>query len=40
MPGWLSTDLDQFSITVVDAPVRSQIDAPVTEQMIVELYSK
>jgi ribosomal protein S4 len=25
---------------VVDAPVRAQIDAPVTEQMIVELYSK
>ncbi|MEX1163570.1 MAG: 30S ribosomal protein S4 [Nitriliruptor sp.] len=40
VPGWLSTDVDQFSVTVVEAPLRSQIDAPVTEQMIVELYSK
>ena len=40
VPGWLQSDPSDFKITVVDAPVRSQIDAPVQEQMIVELYSK
>ena len=40
MPGWLQTDQNAFRVTVVDVPVRSQIDTPVTEQMIVELYSK
>jgi small subunit ribosomal protein S4 len=40
IPGWLQTDADAFKITVIDRPVRSQIDAPVQEQMIVELYSK
>lgn len=40
VPGWLTSDTTAFSITVVDAPIRSQIDTPVTEQMIVELYSK
>jgi small subunit ribosomal protein S4 len=40
VPGWLTSDPDAFKITVIDRPVRSQIDAPVQEQMIVELYSK
>ena len=40
VPGWLESDANAFKVTVVDEPVRSQIDAPVTEQMIVELYSK
>jgi small subunit ribosomal protein S4 len=40
VPGWLRSEPSDFKITVVDAPVRSQIDAPVNEQMIVELYSK
>ena len=40
VPGWLQTDKSTFQIKIVDLPVRSQIDAPVTEQMIVELYSK
>jgi small subunit ribosomal protein S4 len=40
VPGWLQTDADAFKITVIDRPVRTQIDAPVQEQMIVELYSK
>ena len=40
VPGWLQTDADAFKVTVIDRPVRSQIDAPVQEQMIVELYSK
>ena len=40
VPGYLETNVDEFKITVRDVPVRSQIDAPVTEQLIVELYSK
>ena len=40
VPGWLQTDASDFKVTVVDVPVRTQIDAPVQEQMIVELYSK
>jgi small subunit ribosomal protein S4 len=40
VPGWLSSDPNAFKVTVNDLPVRSQIDAPVTEQAIVELYSK
>lgn len=40
VPGYLETDVDAFKITMRDEPVRSQIDAPVTEQLIVELYSK
>ncbi|MEX2325089.1 MAG: 30S ribosomal protein S4 [Nitriliruptoraceae bacterium] len=40
VPGWLQSDPNTFTVTVIDEPARSQIDAPVTEQMIVELYSK
>ncbi len=40
VPGWLHVEADNFKVTVQDVPARSQIDAPVTEQMIVELYSK
>lgn len=40
VPGWLSSDANAFKVTVNDLPARSQIDAPVTEQAIVELYSK
>ena len=40
IPGYLDTNTDEYMITVRDVPVRSQIDCPVTEQLIVELYSK
>ena len=40
VPGWLSSDPTDFKVTVNDLPVRSQIDAPVQEQAIIELYSK
>jgi small subunit ribosomal protein S4 len=40
MPAWLSLDVDKRQITVLAAPIRSQIDVPVQEQLIVELYSK
>ena len=39
-PGWLEADPATFQVRVVDLPMRSQIDTPVQEQMIVELYSK
>lgn len=40
IPGWLDVDLGKFTGKVLDLPVREQIDAPVAEQLIVELYSK
>jgi len=39
MPPWLEAGED-FSVTVRDLPLREQIDVPVREQLIVELYSK
>jgi small subunit ribosomal protein S4 len=40
IPGWLSVDPSKLQISVLDLPSRSQIDVPVQEQLIVELYSK
>ncbi len=40
IPGWLSVDQSKLQITVLDLPTRGQIDVPVQEQLIVELYSK
>lgn len=39
-PAWLESDLDTLSGTVVEMPLREQIDVPVNETLIVELYSK
>jgi len=39
-PAWLSSGEDGFAATVLDLPSRAQIDVPVREQLIVELYSK
>lgn len=39
-PGWLSKGDGGFEVTVSELPTRSQIDVPVREQLIVELYSK
>ncbi|MGZ0220596.1 MAG: 30S ribosomal protein S4, partial [Acidimicrobiales bacterium] len=38
-PAWLDSN-EQFQITVRELPIREQIDIPVREQLIVELYSK
>jgi len=38
-PAWLSRN-EQFQTTVLELPIREQIDIPVREQLIVELYSK
>lgn len=39
-PGWVSLDEDKRQISVLSTPSREQIDVPVQEQLIVELYSK
>ncbi len=39
-PAWLDKAADGFSVTVYSEPIREQIDVPLREQLIVELYSK
>ena len=39
-PAWIELGDNGFSVTVAELPVREQIDVPVREQLIVELYSK
>ncbi len=39
-PAWLAVGGDGFEVTVNEIPVREQIDIPVREHLIVELYSK
>ena len=38
-PAWLEPSGD-FQVTIRELPLREQIDVPVREQLIVELYSK
>src|ERR687898_725117 len=40
IPGWLSYDPAAISGRIVSMPTREQINLPVQEQLIVELYSK
>ena len=40
VPAWLDVTSADFKATVRDLPLREQIDVPVREQLIVELYSK
>ncbi|MBR0088010.1 MAG: 30S ribosomal protein S4 [Lachnospiraceae bacterium] len=40
VPGWLSQDQENLSGSVLALPNRSDIDVPVNEMLIVELYSK
>ena len=39
-PAWLENGDEGWSVTVRELPSREQIDVPVREQLIVELYSK
>jgi small subunit ribosomal protein S4 len=39
-PEWVDVDLEKFSGVVKELPTREQIDVPVDEMLIVELYSK
>ncbi len=40
VPPWLEAGGQGFEVTVRDLPIREQIDVPVRESLIVELYSK
>lgn len=39
-PAWIEVGAEGFQVTINELPVREQIDVPVREQLIVELYSK
>ena len=39
-PAWIDRGEDAFTATVRELPIREQIDVPIREQLIVELYSK
>lgn len=39
-PAWLEVDRKEMTVKVVSAPSREDIDLPVQESLIVELYSK
>ena len=40
VPGWLSVDRDKLEGRILADPTRDQIDTPIEERLIVELYSK
>lgn len=40
VPGWLEVDVEKLQGKILSLPSRDQIDCPVREQLIVELYSK
>ncbi len=39
-PAWIDLGSDGLSVTIHSEPIREQIDVPLREQLIVELYSK
>lgn len=40
VPEWMDVDIENFKGTIKALPTREQIDVPVNEMLIVELYSK
>ncbi len=40
IPGWLDVDKEKLEGKVVALPTREDIDIPITEQLVVELYSR
>ena len=40
VPAWLEADHENLSGTVTAVPTRAEIDVPVNDVLIVELYSK
>ena len=40
VPAWISIDVAKLEGTILALPTRDQIDTPVAEHLIVELYSK
>ncbi|MBR4514678.1 MAG: 30S ribosomal protein S4 [Lachnospiraceae bacterium] len=39
-PSWMESSIDTFSGKILEKPLREQIDVPVNDTLIVELYSK
>lgn len=39
-PGWVSVDIEKLEGKIVSSPTRQDIDIPIEEHLIVELYSK
>lgn len=39
-PSWITVDVDKLEGKVIAMPVRADIDTPIAEHLIVELYSK
>jgi small subunit ribosomal protein S4 len=39
-PSWLSVDAEKLEGKVISLPTRDEIDTPIAEHLIVELYSK
>jgi len=39
-PGWLELNAGEAKLTVTSIPARDQVEVPIQEQLIVELYSK
>lgn len=40
VPAWVSVDVEKLEGKIVAMPVRDDIDTPIAEHLIVELYSK
>ncbi len=40
VPNWVEVDLEELKGTIKSLPTREEIDVPVNEMLIVELYSK
>jgi len=40
VPSWMTVDVDKLEGKVVNLPTREDIDTPIAEHLIVELYSK
>lgn len=40
LPSWISANPENFEATIIAEPTREDIDIPVNETLIVELYSK
>jgi small subunit ribosomal protein S4 len=40
VPAWLQSDKENFKGKIISTPLRTEIDVPVEERQIVELYSK
>jgi small subunit ribosomal protein S4 len=40
VPAWMDVDAENFKGTIKNLPTREEIDVPVDEMLIVELYSK